>query len=527
MTRQTNIEASGERVRAEGPLPAQGSAVWSASFWGLNLAVSIGVLSSLILFYTWVYSIHPDLAGGILSGRLAMELGDSFAEYSLYFPPAERTWFTLAAWISNATGLAPDLTAILLTGVAMLFSGGLGYQIRRQTVGATPLFLIGSIAVILMFSILLKNVVGLREHMVVLGLWPYLVLRLSDPENAVVGWKTRLVLGAWMGATLLFKYLYSLVVLLVELADAAMRRRPLALLRIENLISGAIVATYLLVWLVLDPAQREAISTIVGALDANLTDPVTNLQQSAIRLALAVFLVVVAHLYKVPKRVTAIGMALVVGAVIAAAIQSRWYSHHLYPITIAYIAWWWMISRQVKWLWLVAIAIVLARPVIGEFINTQPYQNGVREAEQAMSTAGVTVAGKRVGILIMNPSPFNQYLVSQGALRWNASVNNSYVAAELDSLDIPENAGLVSPPISLGDPARQYLHDEMLRLWEDMPPDALILDQSTNWPLLYVDVEWRRVFAEDPRFQAVLEQYRPVFEHKGEQLEFQYLERIE
>ena len=485
------------------------------------------LLLSLLLFYSTTYSVHTDLAGAALSGRLALTLGDSFAQYSLYFPPAEKIWFTFAAWLSDLTGLRLDLTVIAMTGAALLFSTGLAYHIRRVTVGASPLFLIGSVAVLVILPVLYKNVFGLREHMVVLGLWPYLVLRLSDPENTKIGLKLRIVVGLWLGATLLLKYLYSLVVLIVELVDAAVRRKPILLFRIENLIAGAIVALYLLVWLGLDPAQREVIGAVVSAIDANLTNTKTNLEQAALHAALAAFFVVLHFVYKLPVRVTAIGLALVVAAIAAAWIQSRWYSHHLFPITMAYLAWLWMIHRETKLLWLVGLSIIIARPILGEFINSRIYQVTVAELDGAMEQSEILIDGKRVGVLTMHPSPFSQHLASHGAVRWNTSMNNAYVATELKPLDRPENEGVVAPPVTLDDPGMQMLHDEMLRLWEDRPPEYLILDESTNWPLQFVEVEWTQVFAKDNRFGAILDGYEPVFSHEGEWLDFTVYARSE
>ena len=162
-----------------------------------------------------------------------------------------------------------------------------------------------------------------------------------------------------------------------------------------------------------------------------------------------------------------------------------------------------------------------------QYLRTAPYQGEVDELDLALDEAGQSVAGKRVGILTMHPSPYNQYLASHGAMRWNASMNNAYVAAELKPFDRPENANTPPPPVKLQDSGRRMLHDEMLRLWEDMPPDVLILDHSTRWPLRYIDVEWTHVFSEDPRFNAILENYRPVLAHDGEQLAFQYFVRAD
>ncbi len=494
---------------------------------GLFAALAIALLGSLQLFYGLYYSVQTDVAGIALSGRLADTLGNSFSEYSLYFPPAERVWTTIAVRLSDLTGLRLDLAVVLMTGVAVLFSAGLAYHIRRMTVGATPLFLLGSVAVLVLLPILYKNVFAVREHLVVLGLWPYFILRISDPDDTKIGRKTRLVVGLWLGATLLLKYLYSLVVFLVEIADAAAQRRPLSLFRIENVVAGSIVAIYLFLWLVIDPSQREAIAVVVSAIDANLTSRMTNLEQAGIHAALAALFLLLAYVFKLSLRKTLIGLAMVVGAIIAAWIQSRWYTHHLFPITMAYAAWLWMIHRDIKLLWILALLLFFVRPIVGEFRGTVPYQESVREVELAMDEAGLSVDGKRVGLLTMHPTPFNQYLASNGASRWIASVNNSYVAAELKPLDRPENKGLVAPPVKLDDPGRQMLHDEMLRLWEDMPPDALILDQSSSWPLQFIDVQWTEVFSEDARMQAILSQYRPVFEHKGKWVQFRYYERID
>jgi hypothetical protein len=493
----------------------------------LQAGVAICVLAGLLLFYGFYYSVHQDLAGSALSGRLAVTLGESFRDYAIYFPPAERVWFSLAARLTDLTGLRLDLAVVLMTGAAVLFSTGLAYRIRRDTAGASPLFFVLSVAVLTILPILFKNVFGLREHMVALGLWPYLVLRVSDPDGTRIGWPVRLLLGLWLGATLLFKYLYSVVVFLFEMADALVQRRPLLLFRIENIVAGALVALYLFFWLVLDPSQRAAIGAVMSAIDANLADPTANWLQAANNFYFALFFVLAFRLSRLPGRPIALGLALLAGAVIVAWAQERWYSHHLFPVTMAYIAWWWMAGRGFKWWAHLVVPLYLAVPIGAEYFKTAPYQEAVEELDRALEEAGQTVAGKRVGVLTMHPSPYNQYLASHGALRWSSSMNNSYVAAELKPFDKPENARTSPPPVRFDVPGRRMLHDEMLRLWEDMPPDVLILDHSYRWPLRYVDVEWTHVFSEDPRFNAILKRYRPVVTHRGERLEFKYYVRAD
>jgi len=173
----------------------------------------------------------------------------------------------------------------------------------------------------------------------------------------------------------------------------------------------------------------------------------------------------------------------------------------------------------------VALAVLIAIPVFAQFRSSAQYHEQVAELDQALGAAGLSVAGKRVGLLNLHPSPYNQYLAGHRAARWNPLMNNAYVSAELQPFDRPENAGKPLPPAKLDDPGRKMLHDQMLRLWEDKPPDVLILDHSFRWPLHYIDVDWKQAFSRDPRFGALLARYRPVLNHRGRRLKFTYYVR--
>jgi hypothetical protein len=494
---------------------------------GFQVGVAVLVAAGLVLLYGSKYALHHDLAGSVLSGRLATTLGDHFGHYGAYFPPAERVWFSLAAELTDLTGQRLDLTIVLMTGAAALLAASFAYWIRRETVGASPLFFVLSVAILVVLPIVFKNVFGLREHLIALGLWPYLVLRVSDPAGTKISRPIRLLLGLWMGAALLFKYLYCLVVLLVEMADALVQRRPHLLFRIENIAAGAVVALYLFFWLGVDPGQRAVIGAMLSSIDANLADPVKNSVNVVQNLSFAIFFLFAFRMFNLPKRVMALGLALVIGAVVVALAQQRWYSHHLFPITLAYVAWWWMAAPRFKWWGHLVLAVFLLFPIGSQYHNTASRQQAVDELDAALREGRQSVAGKRVGILTMHPSPYNQYLAAHRALRWNAMPNNAYVAAELKPFDTKEHAGMLPPPIRLEDPGRRMLHEEMLRLWEDMPPDVLILDHSYRWPLRHIDVQWTHVFSKDARFNAILAHYRPVLAHQGAQLEFTYYVRAD
>jgi len=491
------------------------------------VAIAAGLLAGLLIFYGFYYPLHHDLAGSVLSGRLVVTLGDSYRDYSIYFPPAERIWYSIAARLSDLTGLRLDLAIVAMTAAMLLISAEFAYRIRRAAVGASPLFFALSVALLAALPILFKNVFGLREHIVALGLWPYLVLRVSDPDGTRIGWRTRLALGLWLGTTLLLKYLYAVVVFLVELADALVQRRPALLFRVENIAAGAVVAIYLFFWLVLDASQRTAIGAMFSAIDAALADPAANWMMVAENLAYAVAFFVLLRFFQVPVRLVLIGFAAVIGAIVVAWSQERWFTHHLFPIILAYVAWWWMARCHFRAWGHALVAACLSYPLLGQFLSTLQYREQVAEVDVAIGDAGQSVAGKRVGILNMHLGPFNQYLASHGAVRWNALMNNAYVSAELQPFDRKENRGKPPPPVRLDDPGRRMLHEQMLRLWEDKPPDVIILDHSFRWPLRYINVEWTHVFSQDPRFNAILRHYRPVLKHKGKRTRFTYYVRAD
>lgn len=491
------------------------------------LVLSIALTAGLMLFYGRYYSTHQDFAGSLLSAKLAVTLGPQFPDYISYFPPAERIWFTLAVHLADVTGLRLDLAALMMVALAVLISTSMAYEIQRKTVGASPLFLLGSAAVLVVSPILFKNVFGLREHMVALGLWPYLVLRISDPDGTKVGRGLRIAVGAWLGVMLLAKYLYAVIVALVELADALLHRRVMSLFRVENLVSGGIVGLYLFSWLGLDAHQREVIGAMTSAIDANLVDRTTSLKEAANGLYFSLFFFVARRMFSIPGRVNAIGFAVVLGAVLVAAAQGRWYSHHLYPIYMAYVLWWWMAARGFKWWGHLVVIAFLFVPTVTQLRSTASYQGAVTELSGALARQHASLQGKKVGILTMHPSPYNQVIAMDGGSRWNALMNNSYVSAELKPFDRRENAQVPPPPVTLDDPGRRLLHDEMIRLWEDQPPDILILDHSYRWPLRYLDVEWRHVFSKDARFNAIMSHYRPVFSHRGDHVRFVYYVRAD
>ena len=298
------------------------------------LGVSFGLvaLTSILTFYSTVSLFHHDLAGALLTGALAIELGADFDLYSAYFPPIEKYWFMLAAKLATILEINAAKILVVQTYIAVLISVVLAYVVRQRTVGAGLLFFAIPLVVLLLLPILFKNIFGLREHLVVLGLWPYLVLRAAGDNAAKVGLGLRVFLGVWLGFTLLFKYFYSIVVFLVEATDALVSRRFVLLFRIECIVAGSIVFAYLFVWLVLDPAQREVIGAMQSSISANVLSLTNSSKIAFSYLAFGLPIWLILARLRIAPRLNALGLACHIGALIAAGLQGRWHTHHLFPI---------------------------------------------------------------------------------------------------------------------------------------------------------------------------------------------------
>jgi hypothetical protein len=471
-----------------------------------------------------LFSLHHDLSAGILNAQLGLTLGDQFQIYNAYFPPIEKAWYSLALKISALSGVDTVSVFLLQTCVAVSISSILAFQIRRQTTGATARFFCLSILILLLIPILFKNIIGIREHLVVLGMWPYLVLRAAGDNSKNIGIGLRITLGLWMGFTLLFKYLCSIFIMFVELVDAVSHRRISHLFRIENLLSAVVVFIYLYLWLGVDPAQREAFSAVRESIAGNLISTVDSIKRADYWAFASVVMILLSLIFKAEKRLIAIGVAFVLGAVAVSWIQGRWYTHHLFPIFMALIGWWWMVGdRFNKWAH-VLMVVVLGYHLQYQMYNSISYQVRTTFLETTLRNENLSIAGKRVGLLNQHPSPYNQVILSSQAVRWTPQANIAYVSTALQSFDIETNEGLLPPPLDYPAGAH-FLHDQQLQLWMDFPPDVLIIDNTTKWPLKHLKFDWHQLLSEDARFQEIFSKYELKYKHDDWPVKFEYYVR--
>lgn len=492
---------------------------------GMNALAASILFVAVIAFYSFQYTIHQDLAGNLLSGKLALQLGEQYELYSIYFPPAEKVWFSLAAKLQDISGLRSDHVVLAMSYCAVVFSAGFAYSIRKKTVGATPWFFILSLIALTILPILFRNIFGLREHLVALGLYPYLIYRLSDPTGTKISLSWRIAIGLWAGWALLFKYLYAVAILLIEIADAIIQRRFSLLFRIENLIAATIVIAYLFSWLVMEPDNLETISIMKNAVSANLIDAKLNAYYVGFSLVYAAPLFLIGLLYKADHRNMFLCLALLIGAIAVAAIQARWYAHHHFPIILTSVLLFWIVGKKATKILALCMTLLLGHSIYIESKKSDLNQTRIAILEKSFQDNNISIEKKRIALLAAYPSPFNEVIAKFGGIRWTALMNFAYVAAELKEHDIQEKNTSPAPPIEKFSDGRNILHDKTLRLWENFLPHVIIMDHSTSWPLQYLQIRWPNLLSKDIRFNEILKNYELSYTHKKAGLEYQYYTR--
>jgi hypothetical protein len=326
--------------------------------------------------------------------------------------------------------------------------------------------------------------------------------------------------GTWLGFFLLFKPFYSVVVLLVELVHAIHRRKPGDLFRVENVVAGGIVALYALLWLGLDPARVDSIVLYKATIVANEVNAAQSLKMIAFWLLPALLLMLIALRKGGNLGEQLVVSGVLIGTILVAWLQQRWYTHHVFPIAMAYVFWWLIIRHRWPLYGHVFVAAALLYVFFGEFRQVRLYQGQVQTLNEALRVGNISLAGKRVGVFSHHPTPYNEVLLNNGALRWTPTMNITYVTAEYFANDIAANYGKPLPPIPFTLEGARLLHGQLMQLWADHPPDYLILDETHMWPLKHIIVRWQDAFADDSAFTDIFSRYRLILDHDGESLRF-------
>ena len=226
----------------------------------IGLAALLGGAALLGLWHL-PERINHDCAFGLQQAQMLLDGGIPYCDFIDTNPPLIVYLNVLPAAVARCLDRSPiivfHLSILLLLMVSSMEVYGLLRKprmgLRAAERGLVLLAWIGSYFVVDWYGI-----AGQREHLFVLLYVPYLFLRILRHRGGSMNACLAALLGVQAGVGASLKPHFLLTALVVEIVLLVATRRSRTLLRSENIALAGVVAAYLLHWLFVPAAMRDA-----------------------------------------------------------------------------------------------------------------------------------------------------------------------------------------------------------------------------------------------------------------------------
>lgn len=250
------------KIAAPPPRQPSGSGRDIAGRDGFWLGIALAMVAvALVGLWQTPERINHDCALYLQQADLLLDGAVPYRDFVDTNPPLIIYLNVPPAALARTLGLSPIIVFHALVLALLVISGLEVHFLLRQRRMSLPaagrgLVLLAWIAAY--FVIDWRGDTGQREHLFMLLYVPYLFLRILRYRGGSVANRLAILLGlqAGLGASLKPHFLLLAVNVEIVLLLATFRRRTL--LRPENLVLVGVVAAYLLHWLVVPAAMREA-----------------------------------------------------------------------------------------------------------------------------------------------------------------------------------------------------------------------------------------------------------------------------
>jgi hypothetical protein len=326
-----------ERILRRGDRPWLGAAV-------LLLA------AALLGLWQLPQRINHDCAFGLQQAQMLLDGGVPYCDFIDANPPLIVYLNVPPAALARYLGGSPIVVFHLSVLLLLVISGVEIYGLLRQPAmrlwaaerGLLLLAWVGSY-----FLVDWYGFAGQREHLFMLFYVPYLFLRILRHRGGSLNAWLAAALGAQAGVGASLKPHFLLVALGVEIVLLLATRRGAVLVRSENIALAGVVAAYVLHWLFVPAAMREAffgrwlpaVCRGYGAYDASTWQMIRLVLESPISFAeLVVILLAVARGARRQERLRHCLLALAALAgmtLLMAFVQHKGWRYHRIPLDIA------------------------------------------------------------------------------------------------------------------------------------------------------------------------------------------------
>lgn len=487
------------------------------SFDYLRHVFLFGVIPSFAVL--WIVPdlipLHHDLAGMINEAGFIIREPDVESKYGIPHIPVEHLFYGLPIYLATWTGI-PEYRLIVLQCFLVIqlctlltcwviYRGGL---VKSKVLAVIWVLGIYSVIYALPLIFNARNIFSLREHLFIAFILPYLMLlcaRLSDftPSKSLT-----ISAGIFGGIGIIFKPVYVFLFVIVEVVYLIRSKRIYSFIRLEALVIISIGSCYLLYWFFYTNyfvQIKYIVSSVQGYLNPQSALLATEFYQASPAIILLIHILF--RRKEVNKKSNSVfNHAIIIfsaclGAIFVSHLQQRGFSHHAYPITVFTIifalAVWPVISKKVLTIFMIfSVFIILNR------VNLK-LQMVVNQASQSI---GSIIEGKTIAVISPHLRPYHTAILKNGA-KWQFPIKNlTYLATEYKRFDQP-NHDIKYIPVTNFSVNGQYLHQSVIKSLEDYPPNFIIVDTSTQWPMNYIQVNYLEALKMDEKFQSIWKNY--------------------
>jgi hypothetical protein len=445
----------------------------------------------------WVLSSSDRLLDGGVFGRDIVAVN----------PPLVWWISAIPMWAARCFGLPPVVAFNLFIMVMVTFSLLACDKLLRGTL--TPAFRVTFLGIAaLLLTVGSDRDFGQREHLTVILALPYLLLVAARARGENPGTAFTVLIGAAAAVGFAFKPHFLAVPLLTELyllRKIGIRR---TLLRAEFVAAWVVIVLYCIALLTFADAYLfQALPDILQVYWAfNKPDLLTFARKAISPFALLGLVIVLLSARHWPREPLVLAIAAI-GFTLAAVLQWKGYSYHLYPVTILSALALTHMARDSEIVRVLTCCVLLLFTALSAISLWKYMPNGIAGRERTSMIDFVnahTPANGRFLALSTHPFPgFPTALYTRA--KW-ASVSNSRIflpAVVRLSSNLNENSDLLAF-------AAAQERKAMLR---DMtpPPDLVLVDvKQTRHAIRDVEFNFLRFYLADPDIHSIWKNYQKI-----------------
>ncbi len=484
----------------------------------LRLVFLLGVLPSLVVLWMIpdLIPLHHDLAGMVNEAGFTIREPQIVSKYGSPLIPMEQFFYGLPVYLSTwinipvYQGIVLQCFLVLQLGALLtcwiIYKGGLSKSRVQTLIWIAGIY---GINFLLPLAYRSRNIFGLREHLFVALILPFLMLLCARLSGFHPGRLLAAMVGIVAGLAIIFKPVYVLLFLFVETVFLVYNRRLFAFARIETLFIVLVGSGYLFYWFFYTEYFIR-IKNLISAVQGYLVPQLALIATEFFYLAPAIVLLV--HILFRRKAITqqdntaiqktVILFSACISSALVLQLQQRGYSHHSFPIAVFVIVFalsiWHVLSKKILTIFLIFCTYSILHEVNLKF---QLIGN------QAGRSIGTIIQNKTVAAISPHLRPFHTAILKNGA-KWQFPVRNmAYLATEYKRFDVPDSDFNYIPIESFSESGR-FIHQQVIGMLEDYPPDFIIVDTSTQWPLKYIQVNYLEALKMDEKFQLIWRNYQ-------------------